>query len=79
VTIYVVKTCDGDVYFNANRTRNKSDARDMAADQVLTYDLSQYDDESRQEVRAAKEAQDWPRLWQAVLDCGAIHKAEVRG
>jgi hypothetical protein len=76
--IYVVKTCDGDAYFQASRIRHKQSAMGMAVEQVLANDLSRYEEADVAPIREAWAEQNWPKLWQALVDCGAIREEYVR-
>lgn len=73
--IIVVKTCDGDVYFKANKTQ-RSLAVDLAARQVTTNDLASYDEEDREAVREARYRRDWPALYKLLIECGAIKERD---
>ena len=75
--ILVVKTADGDAYFN-NRNANKVKASDMAAQQVLLNNASAWDEEDRESVQECVDNRDYGKLYKTLLSIGAIREADVQ-
>lgn len=73
--IYVVKTCDGDMYYPTSRNAFKFKAIEMAVQQILHNDLSSWDEESREEVQAAWDNKDYKKLFSILTNMRAIIEA----
>ncbi len=78
MVIYVVKTCDGPVYFDGRKSAGLIKARDMAAEQVTGNDMAKYEPEDVAEVVAAIAGKKWDKLYDALETCGAIRKEQLR-
>lgn len=80
MTILVVKTCDGNVYYRKSQWKS---ATRMAAQQILSYDLSRWNNEEVVAMRTASEMhRDEDKclkgMYEVALDIAAIVVAEVR-
>ncbi len=77
MTILVIKTCDGDVYFSTARAASVSRGLGMAVEQVLRNDLARYGATDRQDVEAAIATGSRRKLEETLTDCGAVRRVEV--
>ncbi len=77
MAILVVKTSDGDLYFDGSRERYRSKASDLALEQVLVSRRDDFSEEEIASVEAANRA-GWRKLYAALVDVGAIKEREFQ-
>ena len=77
MTIYVVKTEDGDRYFQRQVCVPKKRVRELGVHQMLYARRGDYDPDERHNLRVADDARDYDRVWEILLAEGVVTVANV--
>lgn len=77
MTIIVVQTCDGPVYFR-NSMRNKVVASDLAVEQITRHGVGELSPEDRMAISGCLANRDYKSLYKALVLAGALTEAQVQ-